>query len=446
MAIADLDTAPGVPFSWIPSRASGWLWWRGSRILQDLNLANNRIEVIDEFPFFSYLLSDLHPHVLAMPFVLIAIGLSLNFFLGAEEFLKKYRNIQDWMKNLSFWLTTLILGSLAFLNTWDFPIYVGLFCVIWGYTRFQKDGWSSKIFWEFLKNGVILGLTGIVLFLPFYLGFASQAGGLLPSLEFMTRGIHFWILFGALLVPIIAWLIHYLRSENGGKIIPRGLKFTGIVLVALFVLSLLYGILIFSMQRFGPGMAASGNAIIATLGSKFIQGGNAFGGVHAGYAAADILKQSVLRRILSPGTWLTLGLMLTIVFGLLTSRNKVDTAEELQNDDNANGHATPDVRLFALVLVLFGIVLTGFPEFFYLRDQFGWRMNTIFKFYFQGWILWGLAAAFGSAVLLNQLKGGKALVFRIILTVMLLAGLAYPVIMLNDKTNQFSMKEWIAEW
>jgi uncharacterized membrane protein len=36
-----------------------------------------------------------------------------------------------------------------------------------------------------------------------------------------------------------------------------------------------------------------------------------------------------------------------------------------------------------LLLVLLGAGLTLAPEFVYLRDQFGTRMNTIFKFYFQ---------------------------------------------------------------
>src|SRR5690606_10197470 len=53
-----------------------WWWWRTSRVIEDLNLAGEHIEVIDEFPMFSYVLGDNHPHVLAMPFVLLAIGVA----------------------------------------------------------------------------------------------------------------------------------------------------------------------------------------------------------------------------------------------------------------------------------------------------------------------------------------------------------------------------------
>ena len=48
----------------------------------EYNLAGVWHEIIDEFPFFSYLLGDLHPHVLAMPFDLLAVGVALNLFFG----------------------------------------------------------------------------------------------------------------------------------------------------------------------------------------------------------------------------------------------------------------------------------------------------------------------------------------------------------------------------
>jgi YYY domain-containing protein len=57
---------------------SGWWWWRASRVIHDKDLLGNTIEVIDEFPFFSFMLGDMHPHVLALPFVLLALALALN--------------------------------------------------------------------------------------------------------------------------------------------------------------------------------------------------------------------------------------------------------------------------------------------------------------------------------------------------------------------------------
>jgi YYY domain-containing protein len=442
LGILDLNEPPTPPFNWIPSRTSGWLWWRGSRVLQDLSLTNQHVEVIDEFPFFSYLLSDLHPHVLAMPFALLAIGVSLNFFLGADQFLAKFKNIQGWMKSWSFWLTALILGSLAFINTWDFPIYVGLLCFTWGYIRYRNDGWKWKVLWEFIKNGFILGMTGVVLFLPFYIGFASQAGGILPSMEFMTKGVHFWILFGALLIPIVWWLIHRMRQEKGRQYIKQGFQIALTLMLGLFILMILYGLVIFGLQTYGPVLAGSANPSIAGLGAKMIMGGQAFAGLHENFPASEVVREAVLRRITSPGTWLTLGVMLVLALGLLLARNTKEMSEEHPAIEPAVVDVHPQVEKFVLILLGFGLALTIFPEFFYLRDQFGWRMNTIFKFYFQAWILWGISAAVLSVWLFQSLKKWKGAVFQIVWVISMLAGLAYPSIMLWTKTNHFSMKEW----
>ena len=68
--------------SLVPTR-SGWWWWRASRVIHDLDPLGNSmgIQPIDEFPGFSFLLGDMHPHVLALPFVLLALALALNALL-----------------------------------------------------------------------------------------------------------------------------------------------------------------------------------------------------------------------------------------------------------------------------------------------------------------------------------------------------------------------------
>ncbi|RME44524.1 MAG: hypothetical protein D6796_11665, partial [Caldilineae bacterium] len=80
--IRDLKIPPAGPGPWIPTRFI-W-WWRGSRVLTDYALTGQEQEVIDEFPFFSFMLGDVHPHVLALPFVLLAIALALNMLLGRQ--------------------------------------------------------------------------------------------------------------------------------------------------------------------------------------------------------------------------------------------------------------------------------------------------------------------------------------------------------------------------
>jgi uncharacterized membrane protein len=98
----------------------------------------------------------------------------------------------------------------------------------------------------------------------------------------------------------------------------------------------------------------------------------------------------------------------------------------------------PDVTLFSLLLVFFGALLVLGPEFFYLRDQFGYRINTIFKFYYQAWILFGIAAAFGTAVLVNELRGLWGYLFDAGIAITVMAALIYPTLSIWTKTDGFT--------
>lgn len=441
LAINDLNIAPTSPLTWIPTR--NWAWWRGSRVLQDLTAVNNSVEIIDEFPFFSYLLSDLHPHVLAMPFDLMAMGLCLNLFTLGMHGASIEWNVGKWVKTWQFWLTALLLGSMAFFNTWDFPIYIGLFCVVWSYLRIRQLGWSSKRIWEFLGAGLTYGATGFILFLPFFLSFRSQAGGLLPSMEFMTRGVHFWVMFAPLLIPIFIWVIHLWRKTNVAGKWGQGLKFSLALIAILWLVSSFLGLLFFTAGPIGNLWLNSGNGFLADLGQKLVAGANAMASIHGTTDGNATLWLSLQRRLTEPGTWITLTLLLCLVWGLLASSTRHEEETAAESAEQVPAVNSPiQAETFGLILVLMGVGLTLFPEYFYLRDQFGSRMNTIFKFYFQTWMFWGIAAAFASVVLFNQLKKWKNTLFTLFWTVLLLSALIYPVIMLLNKTNSFKPATW----
>ncbi|MCZ7538380.1 MAG: DUF2298 domain-containing protein [Anaerolineae bacterium] len=83
-------------------------------------------------------------------------------------------------------------------------------------------------------------------------------------------------------------------------------------------------------------------------------------------------------------------------------------------------------------------MLTVAPDFVYLRDNFGVRINTVFKLYYQGWILFSIAAAFGAWSVLGKLAGTERPVSRravalqgvyaAALVLLLAAGMAYPIL------------------
>jgi len=442
LGILELNTAPTQPVAWILNRTNGWLWWRGSRVIQDLGISGGNIEVIDEFPFFTYLISDLHPHLLAMPFCLLALALALNAFLARDDTDFSFPFTLGWLRHWQSWMTFLILGSLAFLNTWDFPIYVGLFAVIVIYKRVLSIGWSWRRVWEFIQCGIILGIGGVVLFLPFYLGFQSQAGGILPSLEYITRGINFWVMFGVFLSLIIIWLIIQIREKKNSFSAKKGLLIVLYVFLGLFLASMLWGLLILNLSLIGISLSASLNPVIAAYGEKLIFAGQLFAGLHGNYSTATILQEALLRRIYSPGTWLTLAFIIFTTVGIIAETSKKKIVTEIPEDSRQLGATPSNIKVFILILIFFGAGLTLFPEFFYLRDQFGSRMNTIFKFYFQAWIFWSIAVAFISVELFNALKRWRYMLFSIFWVILITAGMAYPVLMVLNKTNNFSPAIW----
>ncbi len=491
--IQEICQPPSTPLTWLPNRAGGIWWWRASRVLQDFDMSHIAKmasgqacvvgrEVIDEFPFFSYLLADMHPHVLAMPFALLAVGLALNLYfslrahpldgeglfhwlgswLDGQNHPPKQMSLANWVRRADFWLLAVTLGGLAFLNTWDFPIYVALAAATYTLVRVQQDGWKARRFWDFVETGLVLGLTGVLLYFPFYLGFSSQAGGFLPSLSFFTRGSSFWIFFGPLLAPILAWLVWLWRKRGGRIELGAGLKFAAITVGGLWAVSYLFSYVALSLPALGDSLMNSGGAL-AGVGAKFQNLGGLFYGLQYGASPTDVsspyavIGNSLMRRLEAPGAWLTLFALVSLSWGLLASYRRVTktvTVEEAATVAFDGAEAMPpgeieaaaaltgqsSTNAFVLLLVLVGGGLTLMPEFFYLRDQFGTRMNTIFKFYFETWILWSIAGAYATALLVSALRGAWKTLFSVGMTVLIAMGLVYTAFGLNMKFSGVDLK------
>lgn len=423
LGILDLNQPPAQPFSWAPTRF--WWWWRASRVVQDYDLAGGWREIIDEFPFFSFLLADLHPHVLAMPFALLVITLALELFLSSQAdqpIWPRLPTLSTFAPTLRiqpsfFLLLAVALGGLAFLNTWDFPLYVALIAAAYTLGRMiHTDERFSTGAKDFAWLGLALGVCGALLYLPFYLGFSSQAGGVLPNLIFPTRGAHLWVMFGSLLGPILAFLL-YLAKSSGQR-----LAFLDAFKLSIAALLLLWGLAI------ALGMAITFLPDYANLYLDSLAAEN----------RADLLTGALSRRFTSPGGWITLLGLLTLALGLLWSAIKSRAVV----DETAHHPGLSPAHLFTVLLTLFGALLVLGPEFFYLRDLFGWRMNTIFKFYFQAWLAWSIAAAYASVILLTQLNKIWRSAFSIGLALLLAASLVYPLLSLWNKTNGFQPTEW----
>ncbi len=395
-----------------------WWWWGASRVVQDIDFNGYEKEVISEFPFFSYLLGDLHPHVLAMPFVFICFALALNLLHKP-----KAQGFQ-WLKlfylrlsPLSFVAIALVVGGMSFLNTWDYPIGVAVVAgayALRGFFDTNKERISIKaVLGDFFSLGIALGITGILLYLPFFLGLSSQAGGFIPNVIYVTRGTHLWVVFGPLFVPLFLYLF-YLWSKHGSRRrLARGASL-GLGLLGGLLGMLLLLVLLMAILSPLSGIEALKQIFLGSLGAPNLR---------------ELVLEGFLRRVTQPGAWLTLTLLASLVMGLLW-KFKSGQAEDTRSLSPTQG--------FVLLLIFWGTLLVLGPEFIFLKDLFGYRINTIFKFYYQAWLLWSVAAAYGSVILFRKLRLAGFAIFLPVFLITLGMALVYPVKGLWSKTSAFA--------
>ncbi|MFN8384406.1 MAG: DUF2298 domain-containing protein [Anaerolineales bacterium] len=408
----ELSLPPVEPFNWVPDRYL-W-WWRASRVIQDYDMVGGFKEVIDEFPFFSFLLGDLHPHVLAIPFGLLAISVALNLFLGGWRGEISLFGIRLHIDVKGFFFAALVLGGLAFLNTWDILVAAALIVSAYVFWRAHEEGWSWARFEDLLTLAVPLGIFSLLLYFPFYLGFSSQAGGVLPNFMYPTRGVHLWVMWGTLFIPIFAWLLYIWRGEklssNWKLGVLLGIGFALLLFLATFIIGWL-------------GTIVEKEFVAYFLDSQRM-------------TAAQYISATSLRRLTYIGSLITLLAVLIPSLSFLFARQESDELDTLSTKETNYGSPLPTAT-FVLLLLTLGAVLVIAPEFVYLRDQFGYRINTVFKFYYQAWMLWSIAAAFGVGVLLQNLRGVANVFFRVLIGIVIFAGLLYPSFGLMTKTNGF---------
>jgi uncharacterized membrane protein len=94
-----------------------------------------------------------------------------------------------------------------------------------------------------------------------------------------------------------------------------------------------------------------------------------------------------------------------------------------------------------MALLLIGLLLAFVVEYVFLRDSFSAggpnRMNTIFKFYYQVWVLLAISSVFGVYYLSNHIRSKGRYVFSGGFALLLVAGLVYPVFAAPNRAGNF---------
>jgi len=438
--IRSINVAPP-PFaegSWVPTRF--FWWWQASRVVRDLPLVGDHQEVIDEFPAFSFILGDVHPHVLALPFVLLAIALALNLYLQMMRGVAEPGSPRPWPPWLSighlwplggwtFPVYALCLGALGFLNTWDFPIY--LFVNVAAYGLGLSWGMPRVARHTALRAALLLFVSllaaGILMYFPFWISFQSQAGGILVNLFNPTRLQQFLVMFGPLLVIgaiFVADQARQTRVERRVSVTKAATEWaltvvciTALILVALgiFVGAVLLSARLGLLPARGPMVYLS-----HWLRGEPIPGLEGVTDAHA------LILGRIRARVANQWTALALIGLLSSIALTLWHGTRQAARRSLRNKAQAGDP-------FILLLLATGVLLALSVEYVYLRDQFGTRMNTVFKFYFQAWVLWAVAGAYALVGFVRRNRVGAATAAVLLIT----AGLIYPVLAIPARAREY---------
>jgi YYY domain-containing protein len=326
----------------------GNFYWDPSRVLPDASGSP-----ITEFPLFTFLYSDLHAHMIAMMVTVLAIAWTLSVLLAKAK----------WTSRLDaavgLFLGGLTIGALRPTNTWDFYTYLVLALVVMIYAilryadvdRFPPalanwPGWLKRLL---LAIGAAAILTGLSLLL--YQPFSHWFGQAYNSAEAWTGGrsnifsyLTHWGVFLFFIVSWMTWETRNWMAETPVSALRKLRPWLEVILAALGVIVL---VLI-------------GQQVWVMLPSQNVP----WSGI----------------------TILWLALPLAVWAAVLLFRP-----------------GQPDSKRLVLFMVGTSLLLTMFVELFTIRGDIG-RMNTVFKFYLQAWIMLGLSAAAAVSWLLPEVR------------------------------------------
>jgi len=240
-------------------------------------------------------------------------------------------------------------------------------------------GWITDV----IQMGIVMLALGLLFYLPFYVSFRSQAGGFGLVGAIKTRWHQYLLMLGVSLYLVVSLLVAllsgYARSSPEERRLPSLALAFGAALLLCFLLALVKG----------------------------------------WWTAAGISA------------------FLSLAVALLIWGSRLDAQGE-----RASTRLEPS-SLFALLVAIVGLALTISVEFVYLKDTFDSRMNTVFKFYYQAWVLTGIAAAYGTFYVAQRFKasGGLAraglVLWGLIGVVLVGTGLSYTVAATISKANGF---------
>ena len=327
-------------------------FWRSSRMIPQLADVNPSLLTfwlpdkihpnpdighhITEFPFFSFLFADLHAHLIVIPFTLLTIGLAFSLLVGLRT------ENRGWLVITTVALATAV-GSLWTINSWDYPAYALLAVMLIGTGVYLMRGKLLTRLGIFVALASGMVLISILAFLPFHMNYHPFPTGLVVS-KWQTP-IHSYMGIHGLFVFLSATFLIYLSRRR------------------------LIGLLGLLVRRPSGLWAASASALVRVRAVPWTGIAIAVGIVVMVYLAAA-------------SYWTAAMLSLLLLLAVLALKDVL-----VDREQNA-----PYVSL-PLMLIVFALLIGIGVEFVRAKDDIG-RMNTLFKYYLEAWVLFGMASAY----------------------------------------------------
>ena len=401
----------------LPVGLDEW-YWNASRAITSATYES----VITEFPFFTFLYADLHAHLLAMPLTFLSLAAAISVVrrpaAGAAR-RERLRVLGALVALLVFW--ALVIGAMRTTNTWDVPphLILALGALVIGDTarRFDRIDMTHRtapaqsclmsfgfVAWQF---ALVLVLGWWVLYRPFWQSYGAYYNSLGLWQGTRTSPGDYLVVHGLFLFAIVTYLL--VRAFGRG----RGTRPDPLVHRA--GLTLRYARRPRRLRRVAGIARARGVpvgrwlwlalALLLVVEVALLVPGL----LPFTQAKADAEPGSYAYRGL--GTW-ALGLPLALLGLSLLLRRRAD----------------PEERLWA-TLVLLGLAMSLGVEVLVLQGDIG-RMNTVFKFYLQVWLLWGVAAAAALGYITSHLRRWRwwRTLWLAVLGVLVFCAALYPVL------------------
>ena len=157
---------------------------------------------IAEFPYFTFLYGDMHPHLLTMPFYALALGWMLSLLIHPINRMKWPERI------LSLLMAAAIIGSFSASHTWDFYPFAGLAVVTlaWSIWKTKTQGIKPAI--QTIAGFVVaFAVLAILMYMPFNYWFNTEYASIQLWEGAKTPLVDYLIVYGLSLFVMISLLI-----------------------------------------------------------------------------------------------------------------------------------------------------------------------------------------------------------------------------------------------